>query len=102
MQGTGEDEMSEPDLVRQLEDFFRETGEAHHRAYIETDGADPEWPLWYAEYLHERLGPLLQASFTKSELVYLLIWVASEQPLNAPGADWARYYADFFMQRYAV
>jgi hypothetical protein len=94
--------MSEQDLARRLEELFRETGEAHHQAYIEADGADPEWPLWYAEYLHVRLASLLEASFTKSELVYLLIWVANEQPLDAPGADWARYYADFFMQRYAV
>lgn len=94
--------MSELDLAGRLEDLFRETGEAHHQAYIETDGADPEWPLWYAGYLQERLGRLLEASFTESELVYLLIWVANEQPLNAPGADWARYYADFFLQRYAV
>jgi hypothetical protein len=97
-----EDGVSEQDLARQLEGLFRETGEAHHQAYIETDGADPEWPLWYAGYLHERLAPLLGAGFTKSELVYLLIWVANEQPLDAPGADWARYYADFFMQRYAA
>lgn len=94
--------MSELDLAGRLEDLFRETGEAHHQAYIETDGADPEWPLWYAGYLQERLGPLLEASFTRSELVYLLFWVANEQPLYAPGADWARYYADFFLQRYAV
>jgi hypothetical protein len=44
----------------------------------------------------------LDASFTKSELVYLLLWVANEQALNAPGADWARYYAEFYMQRYAL
>jgi NAD(P)H-hydrate epimerase len=94
--------VSELDLTGRLEDLFRETGEAHHQAYIETDGADPEWPLWYAGYLQERLGTLLEARFTRSELVYLLIWVANEQPLNAPGADWARYYADFFLQRYAV
>jgi hypothetical protein len=97
-----EGNVSEQDLARRLEELFREAGEAHHQAYIETDGADPEWPLWYAEYLHVRLAPLLAASFTKSELVYLLIWVANEQPLDAPGADWARYYADFIMQRYAV
>jgi hypothetical protein len=97
-----EGDMSELDVARRLEELFRETGEAHHQAYIETNGADPEWPLWYAGYLQERLGTFLEASFTKSELVYLLIWVANEQPLNAPGADWARYYADFFMQRYAV
>ena len=94
--------MSESDLTRQLEDLFRETGQAHYQAYSETDGADPEWPLWYAGYLHESLGSLLGASFTKSELVYLLIRVANEQPLDAPGADWARYYVGFFMRRYAV
>ena len=92
--------MEEMDLPRRLEGLFREVGEAHHQAYIETDGADPEWPLWYAEYLRERLAPLLDASFTKSELVYLLLRVANEQPLNAPGANWARYYARFFIGLY--
>jgi hypothetical protein len=94
--------MAGTDLAQQLEELFRETGEAHHQAYIETDGADPEWPLWYADYLRERLGALLDASFTRSQLVYLLILVASEQPLNAPGANWARYYARFFIERYTA
>ena len=92
--------MAETDLARQLEELFRETGEAHHQAYIETDGFDPEWPLWYADYLRERIGSLLDADFTQSELVYLLIWVANEQPLRAPAANWARYYARFFIERY--
>ena len=70
--------MAESDLSTSLEGLFREAREAHHQAYIETDGADPEWPLWYAEHLRERLGALLNASFTKSELVYLLILVANE------------------------
>jgi hypothetical protein len=38
--------MMETDLARQLEDLFHEVGEAHHQAYIETDGVDQEWPLW--------------------------------------------------------
>lgn len=88
------------DLVQQLEGLFREVGEAHHQAYIETDGADPEWPLWYADYLRDKLAPLLDAGFTKSELVYLLVMVANEQPLTAPGANWARYYARKFISLY--
>jgi hypothetical protein len=88
--------MTETDLRGQLEYLFHEVGEAHHRAYIETDGADPEWPLWYADYLRERLGALLDATFTKSELVL----VAAEQLLRAPGANWARYYAKFFLGLY--
>jgi hypothetical protein len=73
-----EEQMMEKDLAGQLEWLFHEVGEAHHQAYIETDGADPEWPLWYADYLQERLGGLLEASFTKSELVYMLVLVANE------------------------
>ncbi len=92
--------MTEADLAQQLEELFREAGQAHHQAYIETDGADPEWPLWYADYLRERLGALLDANFTQSELVYLLLLVANEQPLRAPGANWARYYAKFFIELY--
>ena len=92
--------MTEADLAQQLEELFRESGQAHHQAYIETDGADPEWPLWYADYLRERLGALLDANFTQSELVYLLLLVANEQPLRAPGANWARYYAKFFIELY--
>jgi hypothetical protein len=93
--------VTEMDLGRQLEGLFHEVGEAHHQAYIETDGADPEWPLWYADYLRDKLAPLLDASFTKSELVYLLVMVANEQPLTAPGANWARYYAKRFISLYA-
>jgi hypothetical protein len=92
--------MAGTDLAQQLEELFREARAAHHQAYIETDGADPEWPLWYADYLRERLGAHLDVSFTRSQLVYLLILVAGEQPLNAPGANWARYYARFFITRY--
>jgi hypothetical protein len=56
--------------------------------------------LWYADYLWERLGGLLDASFVKSELVHMLVLVSGEHPLKAPGANWARYYAGFFITRY--
>ena len=89
----------ETDLTHRLAELFREVGEAH-QAYIETDGADPEWPLWYAEYLRDRIAPVLDASFMKSEGVYLSNLVSSEQPLRALGANWSRYYARFSMERY--
>ena len=93
--------MNETDIFEKLEGLFREVGEAHHQAYIETDDAASEWPLWYADYLRDRLAPLLDAGFTKSELVHLLVLVANEHPLVAPGANWARYYARKFISLYA-
>lgn len=92
--------MAEKDIKTQIIQLLREAGHAHHQAFIETDGADPDWPIWYAGHLRDKLGPLLNASFTQSELTYLLILVEKEQSMRAPGGDWPRYYAKFFMERY--
>ena len=51
--------------------LFREAGQAHHRAYSETDGADADWPIWYAEHLHEALAALLGASFSRLSLIHI-------------------------------
>ena len=80
--------------------LLRETNSAHHNAYIATDGDDPDWPIWYAEYLRDRLACLLQADFTRSELVYLLITLDRELKTRAPGAEWVGYYIRWFMDRY--
>ncbi len=88
------------DLTRRLADLFRETGRAHHQAFITTDGDDPEWPLWYAGYLQARLGRLLNRAFTKSEIVYFLVMAEKEQSARAPGADWAGFYATLLLERY--
>ena len=92
--------MATDDRRQQLEDLLRATGAAHHEAFIAVDGADPEWPLWYADYLVDRLGPPLGATITKSELVYLLLHAGKTQAREAPGSDWAGYTARFLLQRY--
>ncbi len=86
-------------FVRQkLVALFRETGPAHHRAYIQTDGADPEWPLWYAEHIQAQVNGLLGASLTRSKIVQLLVSASEEQAVQAPQADWTEYYADYFLK----
>ena len=91
---------SDQALIKILADIFRECSEAHHRAFDDTKGEDPEWPLWYAEHLMDRLSKRLTAKFTKSELVYLLLAANREQEFRAPGADWPGYYAKFFYDRF--
>jgi hypothetical protein len=86
--------------LQELEELFRQAGQAHHQAFIDTDGEDLEWPTWYAEYMISRLSGLLNAKFTQSELIYLLVSAEKERSSRAPGADWARYYARFFIERY--
>ena len=91
---------SDQALIKILADLFRECGEAHRRAFKDTDGVDPEWPLWYADHLMSRLSKRLKARFSKSELVYLLVAADREREFRAPGADWPGYYAKFFYDRY--
>jgi NAD(P)H-hydrate epimerase len=84
----------------QLAQLFRETGQAHHEAFRATDGADPEWPLWYADQLLKPLSDMTGFAFTRSELVYVLLLMSKEQPVKAPGADWATYYAQYVLEHY--
>jgi hypothetical protein len=91
------------DLAEELAALFEETGRAHHQAFLATKGDDPDWPLWYAEHLMDKLPQLLgDARFTKSELVYLLISADRELKSVAPGAHWPTFYANFFMDRYML
>ncbi len=87
-------------IIEQLTALFQETGEAHHAAFADSGGVDPEWPIWYADYLYERLVTLLEVSFTKSELIYLIVMADGDLRQRAPGARWPAYYARFFAARY--
>jgi len=86
------------DSRARIADLLRETGEAHHEAFIETDGADPEWPIWYAGYLQERLGQQLDRQFTRSELVYLLVLAERDHAAEAPAEPWPDFYAQVLLR----
>jgi glutaredoxin len=89
------------DLHDNLIDLFRETGRAHHVAFVATDGADPDWPIWYAEYLQEPIVQALGTPFTKSQLIYCVMNADFEHTARSPESDWPGFYADQFMERYA-
>lgn len=94
--------MTETDLERQLADLFQQTFKAHHAAFIETDGADPEWPLWYARYLQDQLNDLLEGICTQSELVYLLLSAEEARIDEESQLPWPDYYARFFSRRFSA
>jgi hypothetical protein len=80
--------------------LLTETGEAHHRAFADMDGEDPEWPMWYADYMIEKLGAVLHAPLTRSELICVLLNLSRLQPAEAPDVPWQAYYADYLIERY--
>lgn len=90
---------SYPPSVSSVAALLREAGRAHHEAFAAVNGADPEWPAWYAEYLAVRLPPAgldLAVSRLASELARL-----GAEHRAAPNAPpWPEYYAARLVERY--
>ena len=76
-----------------IEQLLTEAAAAHHEAFQDSDGADPEWPLWYATYLSERLPAVSNFTGTRSELVFWLVRLADEHQAADSSIPWARFYA---------
>ena len=88
--------------------LFVKTARSYHRAFAETRSASPEQALRYPYYLKDKnlpglLGPRSAgAGFTKSDLLYLLVRVSAERPLEAPAVGWSCHHATFLVERHAV
>jgi hypothetical protein len=90
---------TDPTLQQELADLFDKTGRLHHKAFIQTDGFDPDWPRWYASHLVDKLTALLNAGLTQDMIANLLVQAAEEMKMRAPEVDWTTYYARFFMEQ---
>jgi hypothetical protein len=72
-------------------------GPAHHAAYIETDGDDPEWPLWYANHVIDDVRRILDLPhLTVSRLVWAFVAADQSHRIEASAAPWAAFYAERF------
>lgn len=89
------------ELRTNLVELLRETGRVHHAAFAATDGADPDWSIWYADNLRQPFTEQLNTNFHKSQLIYCLMNADFEHQARSPDSDWSEYYADEFIERYA-
>lgn len=83
-----------------LAELLREAGRVHHQAFADVDGADPDWPLWYASYLLERLRLRFGLDLTRSDLVTALVLAAEDHARQTPDTEWAVHYARFLTERH--
>ena len=93
--------MNPTELHETLADLFQTTAQAHHAAFSATDGEDPDWSIWYADHLQKPLAAKAQMNLHKSNLIYCLMNADFEHVARAPDANWAEFYADEFVARYA-
>jgi glutaredoxin len=89
------------DLRDGIGKLLQDTGHAHHKAFEVTDGADPDWPIWYAEYAKDTFAEQLGMKFSKSQLIYCLMNADYEYEARAPDSEWPEFYASEFIERFA-
>ncbi len=90
------------DLRDNIGKLLLDTGHAHHKAFEVTDGADPDWPIWYAEYSKDTFAEQFGMNFTKSQLIYCLMNADFEHEARAPNSDWPEFYANEIVERFAL
>ena len=81
--------------VEAIAELLNQAAETHHRVYRITDGEDPDWASWYANWLVDlsELPQLLGRTPVRSELVYLLVLLDKEVTEQQPSQSWEQYYA---------
>lgn len=89
--------MADHAAVSALAELLAGAGRAHHHAFLATNGEDPEWPLWYAEYLESPISTHLGAAPTRSRLVQCLLNADDAHQTTMPGEPWHRFYATYLL-----
>ena len=84
--------MSDSDRLAEL---LHEAAETHHVVYRITDGDDPDWASWYADWLLKlsELPELLESVPVRSHLVHALVQLDRDYAGEAPDERWEEWYA---------
>ncbi|AKS46709.1 Glutaredoxin [Octadecabacter temperatus] len=88
-------------MIDQLANLFRFTAKNHHEAFIETDGEDADWAIWYAEKMHNRIVGQFEFTVSKAELVDCLLKADLEHRARASDKDWPEFYAQMLLEHLA-
>jgi hypothetical protein len=81
--------------------LLHEAAETHHVVYRITDGDDPDWASWYADWLLDlsELPELLGFRPVRSHLVHALVQFDRDYAAAPPGVRWEDWYAERLAER---
>ncbi|MGD2057849.1 MAG: hypothetical protein PVF85_12860 [Anaerolineales bacterium] len=85
----------------QLTRLLIKVAKAHHHAFEQVNGEDPEWPRWYAENIQADFEALLDRSVSVDGLADLLKRFDELHEEEAPEEKWMRFYAHKLLEFYA-
>ncbi len=89
--------------VDKISALLHEAGETHHVVYRITDGDDPDWASWYADWLlnHSELPQELGTAPVRSHLVHTLVQLDRDYTAEQPDEPWEDWYAARLVELFA-
>ena len=74
---------------------MHQAAETHHQVFAITDGDDPDWATWYAEWLVNlsRLPDLVGTKPPRSAVTYQLVSLDKEYAEAGSSEPWEDFYA---------
>jgi hypothetical protein len=87
--------------LQRIAQILQDAAETHHTVYAITQGEDPDWASWYADWLLtlSDLPKMLGTTPVRSELVWLLVQADKDGAADAEG-KWQPAYAQRLVDRF--
>lgn len=81
-------------MLEKLIDLLKVTSTEHHKAFIEVNGEDKDWPTWYAEYMFKNLWFSENFSKLNIDSLAILLKNADIEHIKTSSRDWEKAYAE--------
>ena len=87
----------------QLSELLHQAAETHHQVFAISEGDDPDWATWYADWLVNlsRIAELVHAKPVRSELTCLFVGLDKEYVQTRPSERSEEFYAARLVQHFA-
>ena len=84
--------------------LLHEAAETHHTVYRLTDGEDPDWASWYADWLVRlsELPEIVGRASIRSDLTHLLVQLDREYTREQPAEPWESWYASRVVEQFSA
>ncbi len=87
-----------------IADVLHEAAETHHVVWRITDGDDPDWASWYADWLLDlsELPVMLGAKPVRSHLIHALVQLDRDHVTAGSKERWEDVYARRLVEQFAA
>ena len=96
--------MTSESRLSRVAELLHEAAETHHVVFRITDGDDPDWASWYADWLLDlsELPDVLRARPVRSHLVHALVELDRLYTAESPDERWEDWYAERLVRQLGV